>query len=219
MCRVCPLGSIFWTSNGDGRRGQEGQHVGCRKTKCYLGHTSPVEYVKFNSGEDLVIAGSQSGTLKIWDLEAAKIVRTLTGHKSSIRGIDFHPYGEFVASGSLDTNVKLWDVRRKGCIVTLKLWDLTSESYFMSSSNTQPLLTVWSFHPKEFLLATASNDRTVKFWDLETFQLVSTTDAETNGIRSGASYHQTNVAVWVVDLETGAPGEQKRAQVVPSTKT
>ena len=43
---------------------------------CHLqtlsGHTSPVEYVKFNSGEDLVIAGSQSGTLKIWDLEAAK---------------------------------------------------------------------------------------------------------------------------------------------------
>ena len=36
------------------------------------GHTSPVEYVQFNSGEDLVIAGSQSGTLKIWDLEAAK---------------------------------------------------------------------------------------------------------------------------------------------------
>ena len=36
------------------------------------GHTSPVEYVKFNSGEDLVIAGSQSGTLKIWDPEAAK---------------------------------------------------------------------------------------------------------------------------------------------------
>ena len=25
--------------------------------------------------------------------------------------------------------------------------------------------------------------RTVKFWDLETFQLVSTTDAETSGIR------------------------------------
>lgn len=46
------------------------------KHLCHLqtlsGHTSPVEYVKFNSGEDLVIAGSQSGTLKIWDPEAAK---------------------------------------------------------------------------------------------------------------------------------------------------
>ncbi|KAL9974462.1 hypothetical protein ACROYT_G011496 [Oculina patagonica] len=282
------------------------------------GHTSPVEYVKFNSGEDLVIAGSQSGTLKIWDLEAAKIVRTLTGHKSSIHGIDFHPYGEFVASGSLDTNVKLWDVRRKGCIVTLKghsdginfvkfspdgrwivsasadntvkLWDLTSGKLLHDfKQHTAPVNCV-EFHPKEFLLATASNDRTVKFWDLETFQPVSTTDAETSGIRCvtfhpdghslfsgaqdsmrvygwepvrcydsfslawgkvadiaisssqliGASYNQTNVSVWVVDLEhlenliakyndetadvgnnvaAGAPGEQKPAQAVLSTKT
>ncbi|XP_020612639.1 katanin p80 WD40 repeat-containing subunit B1-like [Orbicella faveolata] len=282
------------------------------------GHTSPVEYVKFNSGEDLVIAGSQSGTLKIWDLEAAKIVRTLTGHKSSIHGIDFHPYGEFVASGSLDTNVKLWDVRRKGCIVTLKghtdginfvkfspdgrwivsasddntvkLWDLTSGKLLHDFKQHTAAVNCVEFHPKEFLLATASNDRTVKFWDLETFQLVSTTDAETSGIRCvafhpdghslfsgaqdsmrvygwepvrcydsfslgwgkvadiaisssqliGASYHQTNVSVWVVDLEHlenlitkyndetanvgnnlggGVPGEQKPAQVVPSTKT
>lgn len=36
------------------------------------GHTSPVESVQFNGNEDLVLAGSQSGTLKIWDLEAAK---------------------------------------------------------------------------------------------------------------------------------------------------
>ncbi|CAH3183464.1 unnamed protein product [Porites lobata] len=175
------------------------------------GHTSPVEYVKFNSGEDLVIAGSQSGTLKIWDLEAAKIVRTLTGHKSSIRGIDFHPYGEFVASGSLDTNVKLWDVRRKGCIVTLKghtdginfvkfspdgrwivsasddntvkLWDLTSGKLLHDFKQHTAAATCVEFHPKEFLLSTASNDRTVKFWDLETFQLVSSTDPETGGVR------------------------------------
>ncbi|CAG2066509.1 unnamed protein product, partial [Timema podura] len=58
--------------------------------------------------------------LKIWDLEAAKIVRTLTGHKASIRSIDFHPYGDFLTSGSLDTSIRLWDIRRKGCIFTYK---------------------------------------------------------------------------------------------------
>lgn len=187
------------------------------------GHTSPVEYVKFNSGEDLVIAGSQSGTLKIWDLEAAKIVRTLTGHKSSIRGIDFHPYGEFVASGSLDTNVKLWDVRRKGCIVTfkghtdginfvrfspdgrwivsasddhtVKLWDLTSGKLLHDFKQHTAASTCVEFHPKEFLLATASNDRTVKFWDLETFQLVSSIDPETNGIRC-ITFHPEGLALF-----------------------
>lgn len=52
-------------------------------------------------------AGSLSGALKIWDLEATKIVRTLTGHKANIRCIDFHPYGDFIGTGSLDTNIKV----------------------------------------------------------------------------------------------------------------
>lgn len=38
------------------------------------GHTSPVECVQFNDGEDSVVAGSQSGTMKIWDVEAAKSI-------------------------------------------------------------------------------------------------------------------------------------------------
>jgi len=63
--------------------------------------------VQFGHTEELVCAGSQTGTLKIWDLEAAKIVRTLTGHKSTIRCMDFHPYGDFLTSGSLDTSIKV----------------------------------------------------------------------------------------------------------------
>lgn len=33
------------------------------------------------------------------------------------------------------------------------------------------------FHPHEFLLASGSADRVVHFWDLESFQLVSSTEA------------------------------------------
>ena len=36
------------------------------------GHTSPVEAVRFGNAEEMVVAGSLSGALKIWDLEAAK---------------------------------------------------------------------------------------------------------------------------------------------------
>lgn len=79
-----------------------------------------MECVRFGHTEELVCAGSQSGALKIWDLEAARLVRTLTGHKAGLTCIDFHPYGDFLASGSTDTNLKLWDIRRKGCIFTYK---------------------------------------------------------------------------------------------------
>ncbi|MBA0587455.1 hypothetical protein Gorai_000584, partial [Gossypium raimondii] len=41
-----------------------------------------------------------------------------------------------------------------------------------------------NFHPLEFLLATGSADRTVKFWDLETFELIGSSKPEAKGARS-----------------------------------
>ncbi|RXG61703.1 Katanin p80 WD40 repeat-containing subunit B1 [Armadillidium vulgare] len=180
--------------------------------KSLSGHSTAVECVRFGGSEELVCAGSLSGALKIWDLEATKIVRTLTGHKANIRSIDFHPYGDFICTGSLDTNIKLWDIRRKGCIFTykghnltvnslkfspdgqwissagedcaVKLWDLRAGKMLTEfSSHTGPVSDV-EFHPHEFLLASASHDRTVNIWDLEKFSLVSTTDADTGPIRA-----------------------------------
>lgn len=78
------------------------------------GHTSAVETVKFNHTEELVAAGSGGGVLKIWDLEQAQIVRTLTGHRGGLRAIDFHPYGDFLTSSSLDTTVKV--IRSLHCV-------------------------------------------------------------------------------------------------------
>lgn len=36
------------------------------------GHTTPVESVRFGHNEEMIVAGSMSGALKIWDLEEAK---------------------------------------------------------------------------------------------------------------------------------------------------
>jgi katanin p80 WD40 repeat-containing subunit B1 len=61
----------------------------------------PVECVTFDQAEEVVVAGAAGGTLKLWDLEEAKVVRTLMGHRSNCISVDFHPFGEFFASGSL----------------------------------------------------------------------------------------------------------------------
>ncbi|GMG98946.1 hypothetical protein Nepgr_000786 [Nepenthes gracilis] len=154
---------------------------------------------------------STSGTIKLWDLEEAKIVRTLTGHRSNCISVDFHPFGEFFASGSLDTNLKIWDIRRKGCIHTykghtrgvsairftpdgrwvvsggedntVKLWDLTAGKLLHDFKCHEGQIQSIDFHPHEFLLATGSADKTVKFWDLETFELIGTAGPESSGVR------------------------------------
>lgn len=96
----------------------QGWYLNILISQSLSGHTTPVECVCFGHSEDLVCAGSQTGALKIWDLEAAKLLRTFTGHKGAIKCMDFHPYGDYLTTGSCDSNVKLWDTRKKGCIVT-----------------------------------------------------------------------------------------------------
>lgn len=84
------------------------------------GHQSAVESVMFDREEESVLAGAAGGTVKMWDLEQARVTRTFTGHRANCLCLDYHPFGQFFGSGSLDTNFKVWDVRQKVCVHTYK---------------------------------------------------------------------------------------------------
>ena len=84
------------------------------------GHQSAVESVMFDREEESVLAGAAGGTVKMWDLEQARVTRTFTGYRANCLCLDYHPFGQFFGSGSLDTNFKVWDVRQKVCVHTYK---------------------------------------------------------------------------------------------------
>ncbi|KAM9408631.1 katanin p80 WD40 repeat-containing subunit B1-like isoform 2-T4 [Pholidichthys leucotaenia] len=161
--------------------------------------------------EEQVVAGSQSGSIRVWDLEAAKILRTLVGHKANITSLGFHPFGDFLASSSMDTNIKLWDIRRKGYVFrykghteavrslaispdgkwlasgsddyTVKLWDLTQGKPITEFRSHAAAVTVVQFHPNEYLLASAGADRTIRLWDLEKFSMIGSLEGDTSAVR------------------------------------
>lgn len=176
---------------------------GCQSIMNLTSHVSPISAVQFDHSEEKVASGTRSGTFKLWDLETAKVQKTLTGHREGITSLAFLPAGDFIASASKDSNIKLWDIRRKGCIYTykghkaavnhlqsspdggwiasagedgtVKLWDLKAGKLLRDLNGHKYGVKMIDFHPGELLLASGSSDRTVKFWDLETFQLVSST--------------------------------------------
>ena len=74
-----------------------------------------------------------------------------------------------MASGGTEGAVKIWDLRAGKMMCEF-------------NEHTGPIYDV-EFHPHEFLLASASADRTVNFWDLENFNLVSKSEKDSGPIR------------------------------------
>ncbi|KAE9033689.1 hypothetical protein PR001_g10044 [Phytophthora rubi] len=170
------------------------------------GHQSAVESVVFDPAERKVVAGSQAGSIKVFDLEAGKVSRTLKGHMASTTTLDYHLYGDYVASGSRDTIVKVWDLRTKSCMQTfkghasevtavsftpdgrwltsgdqdgvIKIWDLTAGRLLREFPDHGGAVTSLEFNPEEFILVSSAADRTVRFWDVQEFALIGVTPVD-----------------------------------------
>jgi WD40 repeat protein len=56
------------------------------------------------------VSGSLDNTLKVWDLEAGLLVRTLKGHSNLAYALASTPDGSRIVSGSEDHTLKVWDV-------------------------------------------------------------------------------------------------------------
>ncbi len=56
---------------------------------------------------DELASGSGDRTIKIWNLNTGKLVRTIQGHESSVGALVALKNGKF-ASGSFDHNIKVW---------------------------------------------------------------------------------------------------------------
>lgn len=69
------------------------------------------------------------------------------------------------------------------CLLKLQLWDIRAGKVLKEFAEHSGAVTSVEFHPHEFLLASGSAGRSVNFWDLESFQLVSSTERDGGAVR------------------------------------
>lgn len=170
--------------------------------------------------------GTRDGLVKIFSLKNMKCLRNLPTHQKDISGIALTDDGSYLVSASYDGGVKLWDMsgygfvknllRQKERVRSLALDTATDRAYVgLQSGNIRSVslenarnrtelnehtdfVSCLSINPTNRYLASGSWDRTLRIWDMDSGELISSSTCR-NGI-SSVVWHPSGNNLYTTDF-------------------
>ncbi|MBE8970250.1 serine/threonine protein kinase [Nostocales cyanobacterium LEGE 12452] len=135
-----------------------------------LGHSHAVKSLAFSPNGQILASGSRDKTVKLWDVNTGTEICTIIGHQLQVNGVAFSPQGQLLASASYDRTIRLWQIESS----QRELQNRPCYSLLSTlSGHAWAVLTV-AFSPNGKILATGSDDNTIKLWEVNTGQLICT---------------------------------------------
>ncbi|KAF2403874.1 WD40 repeat-like protein [Trichodelitschia bisporula] len=126
----------------------------------------------FLPGDKIVVVGTKSGELELFDIASSSLIEKLQAHDGAIWSLKIHPDGKSLVSGSADKSAKFWNFE----IVQEEIpgTKRTSPRLRLAHSRTlkvnDDILSV-CFSPDARLLAVATLDNTVKVFFNDSLKL------------------------------------------------
>ena len=111
----------------------------------------------------IIISGSDDKTIKIW--KDYNNIKTIEEHNNSIRSL-CQINKDYFASGSFDCSIKIWNINTWECVQTLVGHDSNIICVISLNNNNQKNKNM-NYMKKPLLIASCSNDKTIKIWEEE----------------------------------------------------
>ena len=155
-------------------------------------HADDVYTVRFHALGNSLATGGYDKKVRLFDVEAGKVIRTLCGHQSPVSCVAFNARGNMIITGSKDSTIKYWDIISGLCVKTI----------------SSPLGEVTSVETNKAgtLLISSSKDNSNRLWDMRTSKPVRRfkghQNTSKNFIRTAFGPRESQIYVW--DIETTA---------------
>ncbi|UII28119.1 caspase family protein [Fulvivirga maritima] len=80
------------------------------ETVVQRGHYGPIKSVAITPNGKYLLTGSKDNTIKLWDFESGREIRTYFGHTAPVRDLEITSDALHFISGSEDGTAKLWEI-------------------------------------------------------------------------------------------------------------
>ncbi|KNC50038.1 WD repeat protein SAZD [Thecamonas trahens ATCC 50062] len=137
------------------------------------GHDDVVFGLALAPSGTALASASKDRTVKVWDMTGGKLVASGAGHTDAVSAVTFFSRDSGkVVTGSKDNTLKVWQVNDTGDVMEA-----------LATARAHPKdINALAVAPNDSLVASASQDKTVKVWSLPDLDPVATLSGHRKGV-------------------------------------